>query len=117
MLAPLPYSLGGRRTLRDHERAASNVEILTINTEEMTALAENASILARAIRTAREALAGDAFAPRLDLEAAAQALFAQFEGAAPARAATRRRSAYLEAALALETAGMAGNAVGGRRRG
>jgi hypothetical protein len=94
-----------------------NAEVVIMNTAEMTALAENASIVARAIRIAREALAGDPFAPRPDLESEAQALFAEFDGAAPAGAATRRRSAYLVAALALETARMAGNAVGGRREG
>jgi hypothetical protein len=88
-----------------------------MNTDEMTALAENASIVARAIRIAREALAGDPFARRPNLEAEAQALFAEFDGAAPARAATRRRSAYLVATLALETARMAGNAMAGRRGG
>ena len=88
-----------------------------MNTAEMTTLAENASIVARAIRITRDALAGDPFAPRPDLEAEAQALFAEFDGAEPARAATRRRSAYLVAALALETARMAGNAAASRRGG
>ena len=106
--------MGGRRTLCGHRRAARSVEVLTMNTDEMTALAESASIIARAIRIAREALAGDPFARRPDLEAEAQVLFAEFEGAAPARAATRRRCAYLGAALALETARIAGNAGAGR---
>ena len=72
--------MGGRRTLRGHERAARNAEALTMNTAEMTTLAENASIVARAIRMTRDALAGDPFAPRPDLEAEAQALFAEFDG-------------------------------------
>jgi gamma-glutamylcysteine synthetase len=65
-----------------------------MNSDDMTALAENASTVARAIRISREARAGDAFAPRPDLEAEAQALFAEFDGAKPAGAATRRRSAW-----------------------
>jgi hypothetical protein len=92
------------------------LEVPAMNSDDMTALAENASTVARAIRISREARAGDAFAPRPDLEAEAQALFAEFDGAKPAGAATRRRSAYLGAALALGTAPMAGNAVAGRGR-